>query len=96
MGLNPNIQKYFDYKYVEGELHMFIGKELVKELGWTEKDLDMSFGGIRKMNDWGDNVSLSIHKTPKTEYEHPWHEAAKEETVKKPSHRGRHSDLDAL
>ena len=46
MGLNPDIQEYFDFKYVEGELHVYIRKELVDELGWTDKDLDMSFGGI--------------------------------------------------
>ena len=94
MGLNPDIQEYFDFKYVEGELHVYIRKELVDELGWTDKDLDMSFGGIKRMNSFK-GAHISIHPV-QGEYKHPWHEAAKEETVKKPSQRGRHSDLDAL
>ena len=94
MGLNPDIQEYFDFKYVEGELHVYIRKELVNELGWKDKDLDMSFGGNKRMNSFK-GAHISIHPV-KGEYKHPWHEAAKEETVKKPSQRGRHSDLDAL
>ena len=50
MALDPDIQEYFDFKYVEGELHIYIRQELVKALGWTDKDLDMSFGGIKRMN----------------------------------------------
>ncbi len=72
--IDPNIQKYFDYKFIEGELHIYIRKEFVKELGWTNKDLEMSFGGIRKMNKWGDDVTLSIHKIRNNNYTHPWHE----------------------
>ena len=53
MAIDPNIDQYFDYKYVEGELHIYIREELVKELGWTDKDLDLGFGGIRQMNRWG-------------------------------------------
>ena len=49
MALDPDIQEYFDFKYVEGELHIYIRQELVKALGWTDKDLDMSFGGIKRM-----------------------------------------------
>ena len=44
--MDPDIQKHFDFKYVEGELHMFISKELVKALGWTDKDIELSFGNI--------------------------------------------------
>ena len=72
--IDPNIQKYFDYKFIECELHIYIRKEFVKELGWTNKDLEMSFGGIRKMNKWGDDVTLSIHKIKNNNYTHPWHE----------------------
>ena len=53
MAIDPHIDKYFDYKYVEGELHIYIREELVKELGWTDKDLELGFGGIRQMNRWG-------------------------------------------
>jgi len=49
MTMDPDIQKHFDFKYVEGELHMFISKELVKALGWTDKDIELSFGNIKKM-----------------------------------------------
>ena len=28
--MDPDIQQYFDFKYVEGELHIFIKKEFVK------------------------------------------------------------------
>ena len=48
--MKPDIQEYFDFKYVEGELHIYIRKEMVDALGWTDKDLDMSFGGIKRMN----------------------------------------------
>ena len=60
MALDPDIQKHFDFKYVEGELHMFVSKDMVKALGWTDKDLDMSFGGIKKMNTFK-GAHLSIH-----------------------------------
>ena len=93
MGLNPDIQEYFDFKYVEGELHIYIRKELVDDLGWTDKDLDMSFGGIKRMNSFKD-AHLSIH--PKGgEYEHPW-DTHIDKTDSKSSQGGRHSDLDAL
>ena len=69
MGLNPDIQEYFDFKYVEGELHVYIRKELVDELGWTDKDLDMSFGGIKRMNSFK-GAHISIHPV-KGEYKHP-------------------------
>tara|TARA_B100000902_G_scaffold336849_1_gene337371 strand:- start:116 stop:382 length:267 start_codon:yes stop_codon:yes gene_type:complete len=74
MALDPDIQQHFDYKYVEGELHIYIRKEFVEELGWTDQDLEMSFGGIRKMNKWGDDVNLSIHKIKDNNYKHPWDE----------------------
>ena len=60
MALDPDIQEYFDFKYVEGELHIYIRQELVKALGWTDKDLDMSFGGIKRMNSFK-GAHLSIH-----------------------------------
>ena len=72
MALDPDIQKHFDFKYVEGELHMFVSKDLVKALGWTDKDLDMSFGGIKKMNTFK-GAHLSIHPV-REEYKHPWYE----------------------
>ena len=31
--INPDIQEYFDFKYVEGELHIYNRQELVKALG---------------------------------------------------------------
>jgi hypothetical protein len=70
--MKPDIQEYFDYKNVEGELHIYIKKEFVKELGWTDKDLELSFGGIKKMNSF-DGASLSINKIENPHYEHPWH-----------------------
>ena len=91
MALDPDIQKHFDYKFVEGELHMFVSKDLVDSLGWTEKELDMSFGGIKRMNTFK-GAHLSIHPLS-GEYEHPWHTHM---TNSKPSQGGRHSDLDAL
>ena len=77
MSINPDIQRYFDYKYVDGDLHIYIRKDFVDELGWNEKDLELSFGGIRRMNDWGQNATLTIHKT--TEYVHPWDRINEEE-----------------
>ena len=69
--MKPDIQEYFDFKYVEGELHIYIRQEMVKALGWTDKDLDMSFGGIKRMNTFK-GAHLSIHKKS-GEYEHPWY-----------------------
>ena len=94
MGLNPDIQEYFDFKYVEGELHVYIRKELVDELGWTDKDLDMSFGGIKRMNSFK-GAHISIHPV-KGEYKHPRHAAIDEGTVKTPSQGARQRDMDAL
>ena len=71
MALDPDIQEYFDFKYVEGELHIYIRKELVKALGWTDKELEMSFGGIKKMNTFK-GAHLSIHPVS-GEYQHPWY-----------------------
>ena len=70
--IDPDIQEYFDYKYVEGELHIYIRQELVKALGWTDKDLEMSFGGIKRMNSFK-GAHLSIHRVD-NKYEHPWWE----------------------
>ena len=69
--IDPDIQEYFDFKYVEGELHIYIRKEMVDALGWTDKDLDMSFGGIKRMNSFK-GAHISIHPTGK--YKHPWYE----------------------
>ena len=73
MALDPDIQEYFDFKYVEGELHIYIRQELVKALGWTDKDLDMSFGGIKRMNSFK-GAHLSIHPTAQEKYQHPWYD----------------------
>ena len=70
--MKPNIQEYFDFKYVEGELHIYIKKEFVQELGWTDKDLELSFGGIKRMNSF-EGASLSINKIENKHYVHPWH-----------------------
>ena len=59
--MDSDIQKQFDFKYVEGELHMYIKKEFVKELGWTDADLELSFGNIKKMNSFK-GATLSINK----------------------------------
>jgi hypothetical protein len=37
--MDPDIQQYFDFKYVEGELHMYIKKEFVKKLMISARDL---------------------------------------------------------
>ena len=89
MAIEPDIQEYFDYKYVEGELHIYIRKEFVDALGWTDKDLDMSFGGIKRMNSFK-GAHLSIHAV-KREYEHPWYKDSSQS-----EHKGRQRDMDAL
>ena len=71
--IDPDIQEYFDFKYVEGELHIYIRKEMVKALGWTDKDLDMSFGGIKRMNSFK-GAHLSIQPVDKDHYQHPWYD----------------------
>ena len=77
--MDPNIQKHFDFKYVEGELHMFISKEFVKELGWTDQDIELSFGNIKRMNSFkGENLTISKIESPN--YEHPWHKHQKNES----------------
>ena len=69
MALDPDIQKHFDFKYVEGELHMFVSKDLVKALGWTDKDIKLSFGNIERMNSFkGANLTIKADEA----YEHPW------------------------
>ena len=89
--IDPDIQEYFDFKYVEGELHIYIRQELVKALGWTDKDLDMSFGGIKRMNSFK-GAHLSIHPIS-GEYKHPWYNDV---PVKEPTRDGRQRDMDAL
>ena len=70
--MDPDIQQYFDFKYVEGELHMYIKKEFVKKLGWMDKDIELSFGNIKRMNSFK-GASLSINTNDQHHYEHPWH-----------------------
>ena len=70
--MDSDIQKQFDFKYVEGELHMFVSKEFVKELGWTDQDIELSFGGITRMNSFK-GANLTISKVENPHYEHPWH-----------------------
>ena len=88
MAIDPDIQEYFDFKYVEGELHLYIRKEMVDALGWTDKDLDMSFGGIKRMNSFK-GAHISIHPV-KGQYKHPWYDSSQTE------HNGRQRDMDAL
>ena len=76
--MDADIQKHFDFKYVEGELHMFISKEFVKELGWTDKDIELSFGNIKRMNSFK-GANLTISKIESPHYEHPWHKHQKNE-----------------
>ena len=78
--MDPDIQKHFDFKYVEGELHMFVSKEFVKELGWTDQDIELSFGNIKKMNSFK-GASLTISKIESQHYEHPWHKHQKNENL---------------
>ena len=90
--LNPDIQEYFDFKYVEGELHMYIRKEFVDALGWTEKDLEMTFGNIKRMNSCkGAHISI---KPVNEEYQHPWYDH--DVPVTEPTREGRQRDMDAL
>ena len=77
--MDPDIQKYFDFKYVEGELHIFIKREFVKELGWTDKDIELSFGNIKRMNSFNGG-SLTVSKIENNHYEHPWHKHQKNES----------------
>ena len=78
--MDPDIQKYFDFKYVEGELHIYIKAEFVKKLGWTDKQLELSFGGIKRMNSFKGG-HLSIHNSEQHHYEHPWHSHQKKENL---------------
>ena len=76
----PDIQQYFDFKYVEGELHIYIQAEFVKRLGWTDKDIELSFGNIKRMNSFK-GASLSINTIEQHHYEHPWHSHQKNENL---------------
>ena len=88
MALDPDIQKHFDFKYVEGELHMFVSKDLVEALGWTEKDIKLAFGNIERMNSFkGANLTI----TADNGYEHPWYKDSSQT-----EHTGRQRDMDAL
>ena len=78
--MDPDIQKHFDFKYVEGELHMYIKAEFVKKLGWTDKDIELSYGNIKRMNSFK-GASLSINTIEQSHYEHPWHLHQKKENL---------------
>ena len=74
--MNQDIQRYFEYEYDEGgNLHIKIAATFVKELKW-DSDLEISFGGIRRMNDWGTDPTLTIHC--KKEWVHPWEKYCEE------------------
>ena len=77
--MDPDIQKHFDFKYVEGELHMFVSKEFVEELGWKDQDIELSFGNIKRMNSFK-GANLTISKIESPHYEHPWHKHQKNES----------------
>jgi len=65
--MKPNIQEYFTYWYDDdGDLRINIDRDFIRELKWHDTDLELSFGGITKMNDWGSDVRLTIQqKRPK-------------------------------
>lgn len=74
--MSPDIQKYFHYHYDgSGNLQITIENTFLKQLGWS-KDLEISFGGIRRMNDWGSDPTLTIHS--KNEWKHPWEQFCEE------------------
>ena len=73
--MNPDIQSHFEYCYgYDGELHIKISPEFIGQIGWHQcqfeheleqsknAELELSFGNIRKMNDWGDDVHLTIKR----------------------------------
>jgi hypothetical protein len=65
--MNPDIQSHFEYCYdYDGALHIKVSPEFIKQIGWhqcqVEHELELSFGNIRKMNDWGDDVHLTIKR----------------------------------
>ena len=71
---------------------MYIRKEFVDALGWTEKDLEMTFGNIKRMNSFkGAHISI---KPVNEEYQHPWYDH--DVPVTEPTREGRQRDMDAL
>ena len=73
--MNPDIQSHFEYCYdYDGTLHIKISPEFIQQIGWWKcqfdheleqshtKPLELSFGNIRKMNDWGDDVHLTVKR----------------------------------
>lgn len=68
--MNPNMQAHFTYAYgVDGTLFVTIRPEFLKQIKWWDTTsggvpLELSFGGITKMNDWGNNVNLTIQRVP--------------------------------
>lgn len=68
--MNPNMQSHFTYAYgVDGTLFMTIKPEFLKQIKWWDAasggvPLELSFGGITKMNDWGNNVNLTVQRVP--------------------------------
>ena len=63
--MNPDIQSHFDYWFnVDGKLHLTISPEFMKQIKWHKDDskLVLSFGNIERMNDWGEDVHLTIKR----------------------------------
>jgi len=73
--MNPDIQSHFEYCYdYDGALHIKISSDFIRQIKWyhcqfdNELDepknvpLELSFGNIKRMNDWGDDVHLTIQK----------------------------------
>ena len=66
--MNPDIQSHFDYWFdMDGRLHVTISPEFIKQIKWwkygeDDSDLVLSFGNIERMNDWGDDVHLTIKR----------------------------------
>ena len=66
--MNPDIQSHFEYSYDgDGSLHLKISNEFVKQIKWCVddtpgEDLVLSFGNIERMNDWGEDVHLTIKR----------------------------------
>ena len=63
--MNPDIQSHFQYCYdYDGSLHIKISPEFIKQIKWhpNNAELELSFGNIKRMNDWGDDVHLTIQR----------------------------------
>jgi hypothetical protein len=66
--MNPDIQSHFEQCYDhDGTLHIKISKEFIKQIKWWSpeslgSELVLSFGNIEKMNDWGNDVHLTLKR----------------------------------